>query len=183
MARAWAAVRCSRTRAIALPRGLLHAGDNSITVNVFCSWKNCGLTGPASTRAIRLGRRHIVALDQPWHYKPVDTLIAPQIPWGPMHGVGLQYGGMIKPIGPYGVKGAIWYQGESNIYFAQTYQPALTAMMADWRKQFGAILPFMIVQIPDYGPTPTQPDGVAMVGCARGPAQDRRSRRRMRRWW
>ena len=30
-------------------------------------------------------------------------------------------------------------------------------MMADWRKQFGAGLPFMIVQIPDYGPMPTAP--------------------------
>ena len=140
-----------------LPRGLLHEGDNSITVNVFCSWKNCGLTGPASTRAIRFADGSSAALDQPWHYKAVDTLIAPQIPWGPMHGVGLQYGGMIKPIGPYGVKAAIWYQGESNIYFAKTYQPGLTAMMADWRKQFGSALPFIIVQIPDYGPAPTQP--------------------------
>ncbi len=141
-----------------LPRGLLHEGDNSVTVNVFCSWKNCGLTGPASTRGIRLSDGSSVALDQPWHYQAVDTLIAPQIPWGPMHGVGLQYGGMIKPIGPYGVKGAIWYQGESNIYFAKTYQPALTAMMADWRKQFGSVLPFIIVQIPDYGPTPVKPE-------------------------
>jgi sialate O-acetylesterase len=140
-----------------LPRGLLHEGDNSITLNIFCSWKNCGLTGPATTRAIRFGDGTSVPLDQPWRYKAVDTLIAPQIPWGPMHGVGLQYGGMIKPIGPYGVKGAIWYQGESNIYFARTYQPVLTAMMADWRKQFGAALPFIIVQIPDYGPTPTKP--------------------------
>jgi sialate O-acetylesterase len=30
-------------------------------------------------------------------------------------------------------------------------------MMADWRKQFGPTLPFLIVQIPDYGPTPTKP--------------------------
>jgi sialate O-acetylesterase len=141
----------------ALPRGLLHAGDNSITLNIFCSWRNCGLTGPASTRALRFADGSSVALDQPWHYKPVDALIAPQLPWGPMHGVGLQYGGMIAPIGPYGIKAAIWYQGESNIYFAQHYQATLTAMMTDWRKQFGAGLPFLIVQIPDYGPTPTQP--------------------------
>jgi len=140
-----------------LPHGLLHEGDNSITLNIFCSWRNCGLTGPAATRAIRFADGSSVALDQPWHYQPVDTLIAPQIPWGSMHGVGLQYGGMISPIGPYGVKAAIWYQGESNIYFAQTYQAELAAMMADWRKQFGAALPFLIVQIPDYGPTPTQP--------------------------
>ncbi len=141
----------------ALPRGLLHVGENSIMLNIFCSWKNCGLSGPASTRFITFADGSRVALDQPWRYKPVDTLIAPQQPWGPMHGVGLQYNGMIAPIGSYGVKGAIWYQGESNLYFAQHYQATLTAMMADWRGQFGAALPLTIVQIPDYGPTPTQP--------------------------
>lgn len=139
-----------------LPAGLLHAGDNSITLNIFCSWKNCGLSGPAATRALRLADGSAVLLDQPWRYQPVETRIAPQLPWGPMHGIGLQYNGMIAPIGPYGVKAAIWYQGESNIYFAQHYQQTLTAMMADWRKQFGAV-PFVIVQIPDYGPAPTQP--------------------------
>lgn len=142
----------------ALPKGLLHAGDNSITLNIFCSWRNCGLSGPASTRAIRLGDGSSVMLDGPWHYQPVERLIAPQLPWGPMHGLGLQYNGMIAPIGPYGLKAAIWYQGESNIYFAQHYQAGLTAMMADWRKQFGAALPFLIVQIPNYGPIPTKPE-------------------------
>jgi sialate O-acetylesterase len=141
----------------ALPSGLLHEGDNGITLNIFCSWRNCGLTGPAATRFVALADGTHVPLDQPWRYKPVETLIAPQLPWGPMHGVGLQYNGMIAPIGPYGVKGAIWYQGESNLYFAQNYQKTLSAMMADWRKQFGATLPFLIVQIPDYGPTPTEP--------------------------
>ena len=141
----------------AVPAGLLHAGDNSITLNIFCSWKNCGLGGPAATRLIRFADGSSAMLDQPWRYKPVETLIAPQLPWGPMHGVGLQYNGMIAPIGPYGFRAAIWYQGESNIYFAQHYQATLTAMMADWRKQFGAALPFLIVQIPNYGPAPTQP--------------------------
>src|SRR5882757_4535336 len=36
----------------ALPSGLLHAGNNSIMVNIFCSWRNCGLSGPDSTRAL-----------------------------------------------------------------------------------------------------------------------------------
>lgn len=141
----------------ALPRGLLRAGDNAITLNIFCSWRNCGLTGPASTRVLRFADGSSAPLDRPWRYKPVETLIAPQLPWGPMHGVGLQFNGMIAPIGPYGFKAAIWYQGESNLYFAKTYQATLAAMIADWRKQFGADLPFLIVQIPQYGPTPTQP--------------------------
>lgn len=140
-----------------LPVGSLHAGDNSIALNIFCSWRNCGLSGPAASRSIVFADGSSAALDQPWHYKPALDLIAPQLPWGPMHGVGLQYNGMIAPIGPYGVRAAVWYQGESNIYFAQHYQASLTAMMADWRKQFGPGLPFLVVQIPDYGPTPAQP--------------------------
>src|SRR5262249_51831009 len=82
---------------------------------------------------------------------------APQIPWGPTHGVSMDYNGMLAPIGAYGVRAAIWYQGESNIYFAGTYQNTLTAMMADWRRIFGADLPFIILQIANYGPLPTRP--------------------------
>jgi sialate O-acetylesterase len=141
----------------ALPKGLLKAGDNSITLNIFCSWRNCGLTGPDTTRLLRFADGSSLQLDKPWRYKAVETLIAPQLPWGPMHGVGLQYNGMIAPIGSYGVKGAVWYQGESNLYFAKTYQPALEAMMRDWRQQFGAGLPFLIVQIPNYGLAPAKP--------------------------
>jgi sialate O-acetylesterase len=138
--RAWAAARNSPTPPCLAARTSAR-GDNSIVLNLFCSWKNCGLSGPASTRLIRFADGSSVMLDQPWHYKPVADLIAPQLPWGPMHGVGLQYNGMIAPIGPYGVKGAIWYQGESNLYFAQNYQKTVAAMMADWRKQPGAALP------------------------------------------
>lgn len=140
-----------------LPKGLLKAGDNSITLNIFCSWRNCGLTGPDTTRQLRFADGSSLLLDKPWRYKAVDTLIAPQLPWGPMHGVGLQYNGMIAPIGAYGFKGAIWYQGESNLYFAKTYQPVLESMMRDWRNQFGAGLPFLIVQIPNYGLAPIKP--------------------------
>jgi sialate O-acetylesterase len=140
-----------------LPPGLLHAGENTVVTNIFCSWKNCGLSGPADSRAIRFDDGTSVTLAGPWFYQPVKDRIAVQLPWGPMHGITQQYNGMISPIGPYGFRAAVWYQGESNIYFAQTYQKALTALMADWRAQFGAALPFLIVQIPQYGPFPTTP--------------------------
>lgn len=140
-----------------IPAGVLRAGSNSIITNIFCSWRNCGLTGPVASRAIRLADGTSVALDGAWRYQPVEGRIAPQLPWGPMHGVSLQYNGMIAPIGPYGLRGAIWYQGESNLYFARHYQATLEAMMAEWRGQFGAGLPFVIVQIPQYGPPATAP--------------------------
>lgn len=141
-----------------IPAGILHAGVNSIVTNIFCSWRNCGMSGPPETRAIRLKDGSAVPLSNPWRYQPVaGDLIAPQLPWGPTHGVSQTYNGMIAPIGGYGVKAAIWYQGESDIYFSRHYQATLAAMMADWRGTFGATLPFVIVEIPDYGPRPTAP--------------------------
>jgi len=141
-----------------IPAGVLHAGTNTIVTNIFCSWRNCGMSGPPETRAIRLKDGSAVPLSNPWRYAEVPNgLIAPQLPWGPTHGVTQLYNGMIAPIGAYGFKAAIWYQGESDIYFSNRYQATMAAMMGDWRARFGTDLPFLIVQIPNYGPRPTAP--------------------------
>ncbi|WP_419814544.1 sialate O-acetylesterase [Glacieibacterium sp.] len=142
----------------AVPGGVLHAGVNTVVTNIFCSWRNCGLTGPATGRAIRLADGSAVPLAGPWRYAQMPArTIAPQLPWGPAHGASVIYNGMIAPIGTYGFKGAVWYQGESDVHFAGDYQRNLTAMMADWRQRFGAGLPFIIVQLPNFGPRPIQP--------------------------
>jgi len=139
--------------------GVLKPGVNVIATNIFCSWRNCGIRGPADSRAIRFADGTSVPLSNSWKYKEVsDTLIAPQLPWGPTHGVTLDFNGMVSPIGPYGLRGVVWYQGESDIYFAGKYKATLLAMMADWRRQFeNPELPFLIVQLPNYGPAPSQP--------------------------
>ena len=141
-----------------VPIGVLHAGVNTVVTNIFCSWRNCGLTGPATGRAVRLADGSAVTLTGSWRYAQMPAgVIAPQLPWGPAHGVSVIYNGMIAPIGTYGLKGAVWYQGESDVHFAADYQRNLTAMMNDWRQRFGAALPFIIVQLPNFGPRPTQP--------------------------
>ena len=138
--------------------GVLKEGINVIATNIFCSWRNCGIRGPAENRAIRFADGTSVLLSNPWKYQEVsDTLIAPQLPWGPTHGVTMDYNGMVSPIGAYGFRAAVWYQGESDIYFARAYKRTLLGMMADWRRQFEKELPFLIVQLPNYGPTPAQP--------------------------
>lgn len=148
----------SRTQHPVRP-GLLKAGINVVATNIFCSWRNCGLRGPAENRAIRFADGTSVPLSDPWKYQEVsDTQIAPQLPWGLTHGVTMDYNGMISPIGAYGLKAAVWYQGESDIYFAGLYTRTLLAMMADWRRRFeNPELPFLIVQLPGYGPIPAQP--------------------------
>jgi sialate O-acetylesterase len=60
------------------------------------------------------------------------------------------YNGMIKPIQNYAVKGAIWYQGESNAGRAREYYSLMPALIEDWRKQFKCELPFHLVQLAPF---------------------------------
>ncbi len=55
--------------------------------------------------------------------------------------------GMIAPLEPFALRGAIWYQGESNAGQPGPYEKLLPALIADWRKVWGAGLPFLFVQL------------------------------------
>ena len=58
------------------------------------------------------------------------------------------YNGMIAPVAPLAISGAIWYQGESNAERAAQYRELLPAMIADWRGTFGqGDFPFYIVSL------------------------------------
>jgi sialate O-acetylesterase len=62
------------------------------------------------------------------------------------------YSGMIAPVAPYGIRGALWYQGEANAGGYGAYQSLLPAMITDWRKTFGqGDFPFLVVQLPNHG--------------------------------
>ena len=63
---------------------------------------------------------------------------------------GVLYNAMIHPLLPFAVKGAIWYQGESNAGKAFEYRTLMPAMISDWRKRFGTELPFFMVQLAPF---------------------------------
>lgn len=60
------------------------------------------------------------------------------------------YNAMIHPLLNFKVKGAIWYQGESNAGKAYEYRTLFTTMIKDWRKAFKTELPFMLVQLAPF---------------------------------
>ena len=61
------------------------------------------------------------------------------------------YDGMIAPVMPFFIRGAIWYQGESNEARAQQYGVLLPTMIRAWRERWGeGTFPFGIVQLPNY---------------------------------
>ncbi|AUC21502.1 hypothetical protein BTO15_05010 [Polaribacter sejongensis] len=96
-------------------------------------------------------------------------------PWTPIEGVekaalenGGQkrfsnlYNGMISPIINYKIKGAIWYQGESNVSNWKEYKTLFPNMITSWRAQWNiGDFPFYFVQIAPYN----YPDkyGVAQI--------------------
>jgi sialate O-acetylesterase len=61
------------------------------------------------------------------------------------------FNGMINPLIPYGIKGALWYQGEANADNPVFYKAALPALIKDWRTHWGeGDFPFIIVQLPNF---------------------------------
>jgi sialate O-acetylesterase len=61
------------------------------------------------------------------------------------------FNGMVHPLLPYALRGALWYQGEANVGRAQEYHKLLAAMITSWRADFGqGDFPFYWVQLPNY---------------------------------
>src|SRR5690606_29743845 len=126
-----------------LPAKLLRAGENLIVVNVHDFWGDGGLHGPAEDRALLLADGTRIPLTA-WEYQQAPGgLWPPAAPWESWNGVSVLYNAMIAPLGPYGLRGVAWYQGEANAgwHDAQNYESLLRAWMADWRQRFKAPLP------------------------------------------
>lgn len=61
------------------------------------------------------------------------------------------YNGMIAPLINYGVRGFLWYQGESNAENPEAYKKLLPNIINDWRNKWNlGNLPFLIAQLPNY---------------------------------
>lgn len=72
----------------------------------------------------------------------------PTPPYGGSTQPTVLFNGMIAPLVPYAIKGAIWYQGEANAGNGRGYRKLFPALIADWRAQWAqGDFPFFFVQI------------------------------------
>ena len=60
------------------------------------------------------------------------------------------YNGMIAPLKRFAIKGAIWYQGESDDANPNRYAEKFTALVRGWRADWGYEFPFLIVELPHW---------------------------------
>ena len=135
---------------------VLKAGKNIITVRIINQLGKGGFAvGKPYTLTID---GQVFDLTGEWQYQigaATDTLAMQTF----VHNqpVGL-FNGMIAPLNNYAIKGIIWYQGESSTSKADTYDQKLSALISDWRQQWGMDnLPFLFVQLANFKTEPADP--------------------------
>ena len=137
-----------------IPAGLLKAGVNVIAVRAVDTGGPGGFTSKPEKLFLKIGNKTIPLAGE-WLYR-ASTPIAETTP--PPERIGkspnvptVLFNGMIAPLIPYAVKGAIWYQGESNAGRPYQYRKLLPTLITDWRGRFGVgEFPFLVVQLANF---------------------------------
>lgn len=149
--------RWNQNRSYKVPGALVKAGRNVIAVNVYDTGGIGGMNGDAKLLKVSVAGEpgSSISLAGEWKQRQgraKDNL--PPVPQGitfHQNWPTALYNGMIAPISNLSIKGAIWYQGESNVGRAVQYRTLFPAMIEDWRKAFrNPNLPFYFVQIAPF---------------------------------
>jgi sialate O-acetylesterase len=141
-----------------VPAGVLRPGLNVIAVRVYDTGGLGGINGQPEQMVLTPAEGSDlmpISLAGEWRYRagtPASTL--PPLP----STVGVSqntatvlYDGMIAPIVPYGIRGVVWYQGESNRRRPEQYRRLFPALIVQWRDAWGlGDFPFYYVQIAPF---------------------------------
>ena len=151
-------------RTYTVPGAQVKAGRNVLAVRVLDTGGGGGFTGTANAMTL-VGGDFQTSVAGAWKTKPGASLgempALAQIEINQNSPTAL-YNGMIAPLLPGQIKGAIWYQGESDAdrtTDAIRYRDLLPTMIRDWRGRFGTPLPFYIVQLANFRQPTDAPDG------------------------
>jgi sialate O-acetylesterase len=140
-------------REYTIPAGLVKAGKAVIAIRVMDTGGDGGLGGN-SEMYIGLSPNDKIALSGIW--KAAISLPIKNIPPLPRdmsteaNIPAFLFNAMLHPFIPYSLRGAIWYQGESNDSRAYQYRELFPLMINDWKKQWNTNFPFYFVQLANY---------------------------------
>jgi sialate O-acetylesterase len=147
----------SHDRQYPLEAGILKEGSNIIVVKVTDTGGGGGMNGRKEQMFIEVNGERI-PLQGGWEYKAsVLNTDFGIVQTGPNSFPSQLYNAMIAPITSFSIKGAIWYQGESNAGNAKKYRALFPALIKDWRSRWGNDFPFLWVQLANFMATADQP--------------------------
>ncbi len=133
-----------------IPGEILKKGQNVLTIRAVNTWNNKPEIGSKGEMYLTQNGKKI-NLEGAWTYS--NNKVEPQLPvveyhnWRP----GFMFNAMIVPLTNYGIKGAIWYQGESNAGRYAEYRELFETMITNWRTRWGiGDFPFLFVQLANF---------------------------------
>jgi sialate O-acetylesterase len=131
-----------------IPAGILKEGNNVIAVRVMDSGGGGGFHGEAADIKLHIGSTKLLLAGE-WSFQIEAITIGSTV--GPNSYPTLLFNAMVYPLIPFAIKGAIWYQGESNASRAWQYRKAFPLMISDWRKSWNqGDFPFYFVQLATF---------------------------------
>lgn len=143
-------------RIYTIPANTLRKGKNVIAVRVVDTGGGGGMYGDGAEKYLLVGDNQ-VSLAETWKFKITEAQVG-SADIGPNDFPTLLYNAMLNPLIPYGIKGAIWYQGEGNADRAKQYQRILPNMIKDWRNHWNqGDFPFLIVSLANFMEPVDQP--------------------------
>ena len=149
-------------RAYLVRDNTLRPGRNQVTIRVLKTAADGGFRTPAADLRLQIGDNFTVPLADGWRAtlgldaRPPHPLPLGYENWPTMPTVLHQ--GMLRPLAPLALKGALWYQGEANQTRPAQYRTLLPAMIADWRRLFQQPdLPVYIASLPAFMKRRDQP--------------------------
>ena len=149
-------------RSYNVPANVLRPGRNVITFRVLKTAPDGGFRSPADALKLTLGDGTVIPLEGDWRAqvsvdaKPPHPLPLGYENWPTMPAV--LHLGMLRPLAPVALTGALWYQGEANQTRPAQYRTLLPAMIADWRELFQQPdLPVYIASLPAFMKRRDQP--------------------------
>jgi|GEM_PF-242818 len=126
---------------------------------VQATWGGTGIESWMPREALRKvpqAREMVQRYEQYQQQLMQGTEVKTEWPWswdipGQSHAPSYLYNGMIHPLRKYGIRGVLWYQGESNCHRSSQYQYLFPAFLDSWRKAWqDAELYFIGVQLAGY---------------------------------
>lgn len=140
-------------RKISVPANAWKPGANRLVVKfgnaLNPAWYGLGLMGSPADLYVEGGGQR-VSLAGEWHLMPAFAEPHSYTRFVNNHATGL-YNGMIAPVLPFAIRGALWYQGETNAGRAYQYRQTFPLLITDWRRLWSREFPFYFVQLSSFG--------------------------------
>ncbi len=149
-------------RKISVPKNVWMSGKNNLVVKmnrmIEPDWFGLGMMGSEKDLFVAADKQRIQLGGNNWHLMPSFAEDHKYAHSSNNIGTAI-FNGMIAPLLPFGIRGVLWYQGETNAGRAYQYRKTFPLLIKDWRTKWNEQFPFYFVQLSSFGRNQSSNEG------------------------